>query len=238
MFLPTPLSAQLFGSSGFDWVVVDLQHGAATMETLPPVIQALQLGGASAVVRVDWNSPASIMRALDMNAAAVIVPMVNTAAEARSAAEATRYPTKGFRSLGRLVGNVQTPDETNDDVLCIVMAETVEAVARIEEIVATPGVDGVFFGPADYRQSTSASGGPPADDALDTVVRAADEAGLFVATIAPHGAGAAALLGRGVRMIAIGSDLAYLRAGTANDVASIRQMVDDVSARRGDAVNG
>lgn len=85
------LSAEMLGRAGFDWIMVDIQHGGVTWDGLLPVIQGLHLGGTPAIVRVAWNDPAQIMRALDLGAIGVVVPMISTNDDARAAARAARY---------------------------------------------------------------------------------------------------------------------------------------------------
>src|SRR5579862_5336227 len=96
--LPGPLPAEFLGGAGFDWVIVDAQHGGVVVGDLVPVIQVQQLGGTPAVVRVPWTDPPTIMRVLDFGAPGVLVPMVNTPEDAAAAAAAMRYPPEGIRS--------------------------------------------------------------------------------------------------------------------------------------------
>lgn len=107
------VSAELMGGAGFDWVIVDTQHGSVTGADLVRVLQALAIGNTSAVVRIPWTDAATIMRALDVGAAGVIVPMVNTPEEAALAAAALRYPPQGIRSMGpTAVGSFRRPPPT------------------------------------------------------------------------------------------------------------------------------
>ncbi len=121
------VSAELMGGAGFDWVIVDTQHGSVTNADLVRVMQALAIGNTSAVVRIPWTDAATIMRALDVGAAGVIVPMVNTPEEASLAAAALRYPPEGIRSMGPTRGGFVSTAAANEDVVLLVMIETVEA---------------------------------------------------------------------------------------------------------------
>jgi 4-hydroxy-2-oxoheptanedioate aldolase len=229
--LPGSLAAEIMGRAGFDWVIIDAQHGGLTTSDLVPMIQALQLGGTAAIVRVPWTDAATIMRVLDFGATGVIVPMVNTAEEARLAASAMRYPPTGIRSFGPTRGGHAKPSDANDDVILLVMIETAEALERADEIAATPGVDGLFLGPVDLGLSL----GQPLDwtgrdsvvaEATDKVVAAAARAGRFVGTVSFGSDHARDLVRRGIRFLTLGADVGYIRAGVTQDRALIDSMRD------------
>lgn len=151
--IPSGFSAELMATYGFDWVCVDTQHGVIGYDQMVAMLQAVSGTGTPALVRVGPGSPTEIMRALDAGAAGVVVPMVNSAEEARAAVAACRYPPEGGRSWGparaSLHKPVFTPDSANRDVVCLVMVETPQGLDRLDDIVATPGVDGIFVGPMD-----------------------------------------------------------------------------------------
>jgi 4-hydroxy-2-oxoheptanedioate aldolase len=223
------VSAELMGGAGFDWVIVDTQHGSVTGSDLVRVIQALALGGTPAVVRVPWTDEATIMRALDVGATGVIVPMVNSPEDAAAAASAMRYPPDGIRSMGPTRGAFVSTAAANADVVLLVMVETAEALDRVDEIAAVPGVDGIFVGPVDLALSL----GLPLDwtgthpdvlAAMDTIVAAADKAGVFVGTVSSGAAHAKDLVGRGVKFVSLGADVGYLRAGIARDGAVLGEL--------------
>ena len=223
--LPGPLPAELLGGAGFDWVILDAQHGGVVVGDLVPMLQAVQLGGTPAVVRVPWTDPPTIMRVLDFGAAGVLVPMVNTAAEAAAAASATRYPPDGIRSYGQTRSTYLSTAEANADVVLLVMIETAEALDNLDAIAATPGVDGLFVGPVDLGLSLGlpldfTGAAPPVVDATDRVVAAAERAGKFAGTITAGPEHAAELVRRGVRFLTLGADVGYLRAGIARDKAT------------------
>lgn len=155
--LDDPIAAEIIGRSGFDFVVVDLQHGFAGMASAPALLNALDRTPSMPVVRVPWNTPDLLMRALDLGAGAVIVPLVNTAAEARLAADACRYAPAGNRSWGpiwttarRHLVDVAEGDET---ATCIAMIETAEGLANLDEIVAVDGLHAIYVGPNDLALS-------------------------------------------------------------------------------------
>ena len=130
--IPSPLSVRLLAAAGFDYVVIDLQHGEATERDLPGMTSAIRLAGATPIGRVRHAHPADIGRALDLGCAGVITPNVNSAARAREVAGAVRYPPAGYRSAGGVLAA--------DEPFCIVMVESAEAVADLDATLAIDGV--------------------------------------------------------------------------------------------------
>jgi 4-hydroxy-2-oxoheptanedioate aldolase len=166
--IPTALTAELAARAGYDYVCVDLQHGLATEATMVEMFEAAQAGGAVPLARLAWNEPWLIMRALDLGAAGVILPLIDNAAEAAKAVEACRYPPHGRRSYGpiraELVAGTAEPDELGADALCFAMIETRDGLDNLDEIAATPGLDGLYIGPSDL---SIALGLPPRGVAVD-----------------------------------------------------------------------
>jgi 4-hydroxy-2-oxoheptanedioate aldolase len=216
--MPGSFTAEVMARSGFDWVCIDLQHGLIGYQDMLGMLQAVAVVGVPALVRVPWNDPAWIMKALDAGAAGVIVPMVNSPSEAASAVGACRYPPEGYRSWGPTRASLgvddYSPELANRSVICAVMVETVPALERLGEIVSVPGVDAVFIGPSDFALSMGFA--PRSDqpehrrrlEAVPTVCRDHE----VVAGIA---CGSAELLTRwrqaGYTMLAVPSDMVMLR---------------------------
>ena len=231
----TPQSAELLASAGFPWLVIDLQHGAAGWHDAMPLIEATVLGGAVPVVRVGWNDPPTIMRAVDFGAVGVIVPMIDTEDEAASAAAAMRYPPAGVRSFGPTRAVYPSTDAANEDVICLVMIETKDGLRNMEAIAAVDGVDGLFIGPVDMALSLG-HGAPPSlrhpavDKVIDEAVEVANRHGRFVGTVAAGVDHAADLVARGVRFISVASDKGYLRAGAARDVEALKALMASATA--------
>jgi 4-hydroxy-2-oxoheptanedioate aldolase len=155
--MASAFGAEVLGQCGFDWVCIDTQHGIIGYDQMVPMLQGLSVKGTPALVRVSWNTPGEIMKALDAGAEGVIIPMVNSPEEAMKAVGACRYPPEGFRSWGPTRAALGRPDfgpaTGNREAICVIMVETVEALDRLDEIVATPGVDAVFVGPNDLAIS-------------------------------------------------------------------------------------
>ena len=149
--IPSTWTAEVAARSGHDWVCVDTQHGLIGYDVMLPMLQAISAGGVPSLVRVPWNEPGAIMKALDAGAGGVIVPMVNSAAEAQAAVAAMRYPPEGMRSMGPV--RARDVDANWRRPLCIVMIETVLAVEQADRILGVAGIDAVFVGPNDLAVS-------------------------------------------------------------------------------------
>jgi 4-hydroxy-2-oxoheptanedioate aldolase len=175
--IPSALTAEAAALAGPDYVVVDQQHGAVEPTTLMAMLQAIAGAGSAPLVRVARNEPFAIGQALDLGAVGVIVPMVESGAEAAAAVAACRYAPEGIRSFGALrAGAGERP-------LCLVMIETRAGLERAQEIAATPGLDGIYTGPSDLAlslglQPTIRLEHPPVLEALEVIHAACADAGI------------------------------------------------------------
>jgi 4-hydroxy-2-oxoheptanedioate aldolase len=222
-------AAELMGSAGFDWIIADTQHGSVTNAELVKVLQALAVTGTDAVVRIPWTDAPTIMRVLDFGAAGVIVPMVNSPEEAALAASAMRYPPLGIRSMGPTRGAFTSTEAANEDAVLLVMVETAEALERVDDIAAVPGVDGIFVGPVDLGLSLGlpldwTGTSPEVLAAMDRIIAAAHKAGIFVGTVSSSPDHAKDLVARGVSFVSLGADVGYIRAGIARDAAVLAEL--------------
>lgn len=154
--LGSPLSAELMSAAGFDFIVVDNQHGRWDDQSTMWAFRSIALGSAVPMARVRQNDYGAIGRLLDIGALGVIVPMVNSAAEAEAAAHATRYPPRGGRSSGPFGAEFWGQDYEqwiDDQVFLAVQIETIQAVEHAEEIMAVEGIDGCWIGPGDLAKT-------------------------------------------------------------------------------------
>lgn len=225
--IDNPLAAETIGRVGFDAVVIDTQHGGASEATLLTILQALDGTGTPALVRVPWLDPARIMRVADLGAAGVIVPMVNSAADAEAAVAAIRYPPRGIRSFGP-VRRWYNPDGAAEDALCIVMIETRQALDELDAIAATPGLDGLLIGPVDLALSL----GFPLSlemptQVLDVIARVAEACQrnkLICASVSFGHDNAVQQLARGVGFLTSGSDSMFMKRSAEADLAALRAL--------------
>jgi len=233
--LPYPIVAETIGRDGFGAVTLDAQHGLWDIGAIVTGVAAVRQAGSAPVVRVPVGDFALVSRALDFGAEGIIAPMINTATDARAFAAAAKYPPIGERSWGphRATNLAGLPDqsvylrEANDHVIALAMIETRAALENLAAIVATAGIDGVFLGPSDL--SIALSDGKTLDPLskdvereLDRILAVAGKAGKITGTYCHSPERAVALAKRGVRFLAVMSDLAMLRAGASGAMKALK----------------
>jgi len=230
-----PLIAESLASCGYDFVVVDQQHGVAGMSEAPGLFMAIAGGGAVPATRVPTNDTAAIGHALDLGALAVIVPMVNTAQEATRAAAACRYAPDGDRSFGpvraKLVVGSADPAILERTAL-ILQIETAAGLANAAAIASTPGVDAIFIGPFDLALSMGIPADPASRSAadverhaaaIDSIRLACESAGIAAGIYCADGAEARAYLNQGFRMVTAVTDVDALRAVASRELRAARE---------------
>jgi 4-hydroxy-2-oxoheptanedioate aldolase len=232
--IPAPLVAETVAREGFAAVNIDQQHGLYDTAISAQAIAAIHHAAAAPMVRVPLGDFASASRMLDYGAEAIIAPMINNLADAKRFVAATKYPPLGERSFGptraaALAGiDVQDYFRTaNTETLALAMIETREALNNVETIAGTDGVDGLFVGPFDL--SVALSDGAVLDPlskdvemALDVILGAAKKAGKFAGLYCSNAERALEGHKRGFRLLAVGSDTSFLRAGAAAQLAKLK----------------
>jgi 4-hydroxy-2-oxoheptanedioate aldolase len=226
--LPYPIVAETLARDGFSAVTIESQHGLWDVGSILTGVAAVRQGGAAPIVRVPLGDFALVSRALDFGAEGIIAPMINTPADARAFAAAAKFPPVGERSWGphRAITLGGVPDmatylrEANDHIITLAMIETRTALQNFDAIITTPGIDGFFLGPSDL--SIALSNGKNVDpmskevDAeLERMITGAQKAGKIPGAYCHSAERAAALAKRGVKFLAVSSDLNMLRAGAA-----------------------
>jgi 4-hydroxy-2-oxoheptanedioate aldolase len=240
--LPDPVVAELLGRAGYDYVCVDLQHGMTGPGTVLPVLQALRPTPATVLVRVPGPDPEAMMRALDLGADGVVVPMVDTPEQAAAAVAACTYPPGGVRSWGPMWGDVDggapTPAQADAARIVVVMVETAAGLANADAIAAVPGVDAVYVGPNDLalslghgRETYLTSSAVHA--ALDRVVAATTAAGTVTGLHCATPEMAAYWRDRGVGMLTVATDTTLLRTGSADALRRADAAVPDAAVPGG-----
>jgi len=166
--IPSAYSAELMAHQGFDWLTVDMQHGAIDYADCVAMMTAISTTETIPFVRVPWNDAAIIMKVLDAGAYGVVVPLINTRADAEAAVAACRYPPQGIRSNGAnraiLYAGSDYVGQANEQIACIPMIETKQAIENLDDILSVPGVDAIYIGPSDL---SFALGLPPRMDNED-----------------------------------------------------------------------
>lgn len=230
--LDAPAATERVARVGYDYLVVDAQHGLIGHSGMLNAMLAIDAaGGAHGLVRVTANDPGAIGHALDAGAAGVIVPLVDTPEDAAAAVEAARYPPRGRRSYGPMRSSLRVgprPSEADEATVVIAMIETPQGLAHVREICATDGLDGVYVGPADLCLAVGGAhpGDPEVADefeaAVEMIRRAADEAGIAAGFHVSEGSGVAPRLAQGYTFASVSCDLLHLEAAAAGHLQAAR----------------
>ncbi len=215
--------AEILAMAGYEWVVIETEHTAIDVSEVMRLIIAIEQRGSIPLVRLAWNDPIQAKAILDSGAAGIIVPMVNTKADAELAVKMTKYPPEGFRGVGlaRAQGYGQYfneyVDRSNNDSLLILQIEHIDAVNNIEEILSVPGIDGTFIGPYDLSMSLGIPGQlnhPDVVNAKQKVLEATLRHNLTagIHCVHPDTADRDCKLAveQGYRFIAVGTDILFL----------------------------
>ena len=229
--IPGPVVAEMIAGAGFDWITIDTEHSLTDIPDTLGMLQAMAPYPVSAVVRPQSQDPALIKRLLDFGAQSLMIPYVQSAAEARALVAAMRDAPRGFRGVGGSTrasrfGQVQDYMARAEEELClIVQIETVEAVAAIADIAAVDGVDALFIGPADLAASLGHPGNQSHPEVIATIersIKAIVAAGKPAGILTLDHDFARQCIGWGSRLTAVGVDLSLLSAAARGLVASYR----------------
>lgn len=215
----------------FDWFVFDAEHSYFSIETVKNMQMALSDSQACPIVRVGMLDQLLIKRALDIGSQGLIVPLVNSAEDARRYVSYAMYPPQGVRGAGpgrasKYGNNIGEYLRTaNDDLLLVAQIETTEALSNAEEIVSTRGIDVAFVGPTDMTMSLGLIGdrwNPKVIDAMKTVIKACEKHRKIPGTLAVSVEEAKKWLGLGFRFVALGSDSKFLFQGAKSFLQQVQ----------------
>lgn len=221
--LASPVTAEIIGLAGFDWLLLDTEHAPNDPLTLLPQLMALKDSPSAPVVRPPWNDPVLLKRLLDLGFYNFLIPFVESAEQAHQAVSATRYPPLGTRGVsmtqrsnryGTVPGYFE---QINDNICVLVQIESRKGVDAAEEICAVEGVDGIFIGPNDLAAACGHLGNPNHPEVQAEIARifaAARRAGKAVGTLTPVEADARRYLEMGASFVAVGLDHVLLRQAT------------------------
>ncbi len=221
--LGSPLTAEIVGQAGFDWVLIDLEHGAGVEKDVLAQLQALGNSPSAVLVRVESAESPRISRILDMGAEGIMCPKVDNALEAKKVINGLHYPPFGNRGVAKMVRATQFGsnfntyyDESIDNILGIVQIETLEALDNLDAIAAVEGVDILFIGPADLSMAMGIFGQfehPRFVDALNKIVEAAQKANKAIGILIFNTEDYDKYHSMGIKFIACGSDATFVAEG-------------------------
>jgi 4-hydroxy-2-oxoheptanedioate aldolase len=229
--IPHPVAVEVTAGAGLDFLCIDWEHSQISRERIEDLIRASDLHKVPAMVRVPGHSPEWIAAVLDAGAAGVLVPRVSTAAQAKAAVMATRYPPVGERGVGpgrASAYGYRIPDylkSANETLVLSIQVETAEGLANIDEIVAVKGVDVIFIGPGDLSVSIDAMGPAGAEKlnaAITRIATAARAAGKAVGIFRPSADDVGKWSGAGISFFMLASDTMFLGASLAAGAAAAR----------------
>jgi 4-hydroxy-2-oxoheptanedioate aldolase len=231
--LPSPPVVEVLAQAGFDWLLIDTEHGPIDAEKLQAMIRATSGTPATPIVRVACNLDWLAKRALDAGALGVMMPGVNSAEQALAAVRAVRYPPEGNRGFGPTFAALRWSltaaeymEQANDAVMAIVQIEHVDAVARIDQILAVPGIDLALIGPYDLSGSMNLLGQVAHREvqaAIDRVLKAANKANVPAGIFGVTADEINRYIAQGFRAILAGVDAAFLAAGAKGMLSLIRR---------------
>lgn len=215
--------------AGFDWALIDLQHGYWPEAALLSALQIISLTSSVPIVRPAANDPTLIGRALDQGAMGVVVPMVNTRAEAERAAAAVRYPPQGARSAGgtrMLLYGEDYFSAANPEILLAVMLETRQALANVDDILSVPGIDCAFIGPGDLAIDLGTYGRPSDEHeaALQAILQAGQRHGVAVGLACGSPEVAKRRAAEGFQFVDVGVDISFFWQGLRAAQRAVKEM--------------
>lgn len=234
-----PYVTEAIASVGFDWLLIDNEHAPNDLRSTLSQLQAVAPYRSHPVVRPVKSDIAIIKQLLDIGAQTLLLPMIDTAEQAREAVAATRYPPHGNRGVGSALARASRwngisayLDHASDEICVLVQVETVAGLGNLTAIASVDGVDGVFFGPADLSASMGLLGRPGADlvraaicDGIETVVRSGKSAGV----LAPDEKYAQEYVAAGATFVAVGTDVGLLSSAATKLLATYKGVHDDVT---------
>jgi len=229
--LGNSLTAEIVGMSGYDWVLIDLEHGAGSERDVLHQLQALEHTPAASVIRVESTHSQRIHRVLDMGAEGVMCPRINNATDADAVARGLHYPPDGIRGVAKMVRasgfGQQFPDyykNAKENILGIVQIETAEVLNHLDAVAALPAIDVLFIGPSDLSIELGIFGQfdhPLFKDAIHKTVKAAQKAGKAAGILLPQPDDFSTYHDMGIRMIASGADGSFVAEGARNRAAKL-----------------
>jgi 4-hydroxy-2-oxoheptanedioate aldolase len=229
--IPSGFAAEVMARQDWDSGTVDMQHGILGYQAAVECLTAISTTDKVPLVRVPWNEPSIIMRMLDAGALGVICPMVNTRQQAEQLVAASRYAPDGGRSIGPvrplLTMGPEYVSRANQLIQVFAMIETPEAMENLDDIMTTPGLDGIYIGPSDLAMGL---GFPPAFDpdnttvmqAIDGILSTAEKHGLVPGIHCPSGGVAWTMSRNGFRLVSVANDWRILSTAAQDEIAAAR----------------
>ena len=233
--IPSSFSAEVMSNQGWDSVTIDMQHGLIDYPNAVNMLQAISTTNTTPLARVNWNEPGQIMKILDAGCYGVICQMVSNRKEAENFIQACQYPPKGYRSFGpvraTIYGGADYAKNADNEILKLAMIETKEALEKLDEILDTPNLDGIYIGPADLSLAIGEKPGfdrPENTKAYSEILRILEHAkknNIFAGIHNGTPEYATKMIEKGFNFVTIASDLRALSAGAKSVVDKMKGSV-------------
>ena len=232
--VPSSFSAEVMANQGWDSVTIDMQHGLIDYPNAVNMLQAISTTETTPLARVNWNEPGQIMKILDAGCYGVICPMVSNRKAAENFVKACQYPPKGYRSFGPVRANIYAGSDyakhADSEILKLAMIETKESLEKLDEILDTPNLDGIYIGPADL---SLAVGEEPSFDRpentkafneISRILEAAQKRNLLAGLHNGTAEYAQKMIDKGFNLVTVGSDSRYIAAGAKSDLEKLKDI--------------
>ena len=231
--IPNSFSAEVMANQGWDSLTIDMQHGVVDYPNALQMLQAISTTDVVPMARVNWNEPGQIMKILDAGSYGVICPMVSNRKEAEHFVKACLYPPKGYRSFGPirglLYGGVDYGKHANEELLKFAMIETKEALENLDSIMTTPGLNGIYIGPADLslaigqKPSFDKPEGDPVYDVIMKILEHAKKNKIIAGIQNGQPEYAEKMIKKGFQLVTIGSDQRYMTAASKSALSKLKK---------------
>ena len=232
--VPSSFSAEVMSNQGWDSLTIDMQHGLIDYSSAVNMLQAISTTKTIPMARVNWNEPGQIMKILDAGCYGIICPMVSNRKEAENFIKACLYPPKGYRSFGPIRATIYGGDDyaknADNEILKLAMIETKEALEKLDEILDTPNLDGIYIGPADLSLAVGEE--PSFDKPENTkvykeilrILDAAKKRNLLAGLHNGSAEYAQRMIEKGFNLVTVGSDSRYISAGAKSDLKILKKI--------------
>ena len=232
--IPSSFSTEVMSHQGWDSLTIDMQHGAIDNSNILEMFQAISTTDVVPMARLNWNKPEQIMKVLDFGAYGIICPMVSNRGQAEKFVQACMYPPKGNRSFGPtrgfMYGGNDYVDHANNEILKLAMIETKEALQELDKIMKTPGLDGIYIGPADLSLAIGEKPGfdkPEGHPTHEQILNIIDHAKKNKLVAGIHNATpeyARKMIDIGFQIVTVGSDKIFMSEGAKSIITKLKKI--------------
>ena len=230
--VPSSFSAEVMANQGWDSLTIDMQHGLIDYPNAVNMLQAISTTETTPMARVNWNEPGQIMKILDAGCYGIICPMVSNRKEAEKFVQTCLYPPKGYRSFGpiraSIYGGSDYAKNADQEILKLAMIETKESLEKLDEILDTPNLDGIYIGPADLSLALGEEPGfdkPESTKAYQEILRILESAKKRNLLAGLHNGSAEyaqKMIEKGFNLVTVGSDSRYITSGAKSDIEILK----------------